>query len=112
MCHSKKKDTSKRQVSDAEWFKGKILNKFGITITPDEVGYDAVLLEHDEIDETIISKEELALLPNPLLAQTFMYTHSNEDMWLLIIVIHEQDGSMLYQTWLKNNRKIYPTGRW
>ncbi|HLR43415.1 MAG TPA: hypothetical protein VK067_09280 [Pseudogracilibacillus sp.] len=112
MSRSRKKDTSKRLVSDVVWFKEEISGRFGITITADEVGYEAVALGHDEIDENIISKEELGFLPNPLLAQTFMYTHSNEDEWLLIIVNHEHDGSMLYQTWLKNNQKVYSTGRW
>lgn len=112
LSHSEKKDTSKHLLSDIMWFKEEILSRFGITITPDEVGYEAVELGHDEIDETIISKEELEFLPNPLLAQTFMYTHSNEDEWLLIIVHHEHDGTMLYQTWLKNNQKVYSTGKW
>lgn len=111
LSHSKKKDISNRPVYDAMWFKEEILNTFGISISPEEVGYEAVLLEHDEIDEEIISKEDLQLLPNPLLALSFVYTHLTGDEWLLILVIREQDGALLYKAWFKNNQKIYPTGR-
>lgn len=93
------------------WFKKEMLNTFGISISPEGVGYEAVLLEHDEIDENIISIKDLQPLPNPLLAHSFIYTHLNGDEWLLLLVIREQDGAMLYQVWFKNNQKIYPTGR-
>lgn len=105
LSHSKKKDTSNRPVYDAVWFKEEMLNTFGISVTPEEVGYEAVLLGHDEIDEDIISKVDLQLLPNPLLAHSFIYTHSTGDEWLLILVTHEQDGATLYQAWFKNNQK-------
>jgi|SRR5690625_1144089 len=111
LSHSKKKDTSNRPVYDAMWFKGEMLNTFGIPVTPEKVGYEAVLLEHDEIDENIIPKEDLQPLPNPLLAHSFIYTHLNGDEWLLLLVIREQDGAMLYQVWLKDNEKIYPNRR-
>lgn len=111
LSHSKKKDISNRPVYDAMWFKEEILNTFGISISPEEVGYEAVLLEHDEIDEDIISKEELQSLPNPLLAYSFIYTNSTGDEWLFFFVIREQDGALLYKAWFKNNQKIDPTGR-
>ena len=76
LSHSKKKDISNRPVYDAMWFKEEILNTFGISISPEVVGYEAVLLEHDEIDENIISIKDLQPLPNPLLAHSFIHLHS------------------------------------
>lgn len=111
LSHSKKKDTSKPPMYDARWFKKEMLNTFGISIVPEEVGYETVLIEHDEIDEDLISKEDLQLLPDPLLAYTFIYTDLTGDEWLLILVIREQDSAILYQAWLKNNQKIDSTGK-
>src|SRR5699024_12196151 len=96
LSRSKKKDTSKRPGYDAMWFKEEMLNTFGISVAPEEVGYEAVLLEHDEIDEDIFSKEDLQLLPNPLLALSFIYTPLNGDEWLLLLVVRDQDSAMLY----------------
>lgn len=106
MCHSKKKDICKYQEYDVNWFKEKMLNDFNMEIEPNDVGYESVLLEHGEIDEDVIPLVDLQSLPNPLLANTFMYVELSGDEWLYIVVTDEKHRSILYKTWFKNNQKI------
>lgn len=68
---------------------------FSETISVDDVGYEAVILEHDEIDKRIISKNNLKRLPNPLHSQMYICLDSNENEWLVVIVINELNGTLL-----------------
>ncbi|GAA4067330.1 hypothetical protein [Amphibacillus indicireducens] len=106
MSHSKKKDTSNHWLYDATWFKERMFNVFGEVVPTEDVSYESVLLEREEIDEGIIAREDLNRLPNPLLTQTFMFVDKNADEWLLMIVIDEHDGKLLLETWMKNGKVI------
>lgn len=106
MSHSKKKDTSNHWLYDATWFKERMFNAFVKIVSADDVSYESITFEREEIDETIIAREYLSQLPNQLLTQTYMYVDERENEWLLLIVINEQDGRLLFETWMKNGKVV------
>ena len=106
LSHSKKKATSNQMFYDASWFKERMLKAFGKIVSTNDVSYESVLFERDEIDEAIIAKEYLNQLPNPLLTQTFMFADGNANEWLLMIVIDGLDGKLLFETWMKNGKVV------
>lgn len=106
MSHSKKKATSNQMLYDADWFKERMFKVFGKIVSTDDVSYESILFERDEIDEAIIAKEQLNRLPNPLLTLTYMFVDENANEWLLMIVINEHDGKLLFETWMKNGKVI------
>ncbi|HLR65537.1 MAG TPA: hypothetical protein VK105_00170 [Virgibacillus sp.] len=106
MSHSKKKDTSNQMLYDADWFKERMFKTFGKILSVDDVSYESILFERDEIDEAIIAREHLNQLPTPLLTQTYMFVDENAVEWLLLIVIDEHDGKLLFETWMKNGKVV------
>lgn len=97
MSHSKKKGTSNHWFYDVTWFKERMFSVFGKVVPTDDVSYESILFEREEIDEEIITREDLNQLPNPLLTRTFMFIDENIDEWLLMIVIDEHDGKLLFE---------------
>lgn len=109
MCHLKKKDIFKPIVYDARWFKKMMLNYFVVAIKATDVGYESLFLEHEEVDEHLIPVEDIQSLPNPLLIHSFLYVQpKNDDEWLCIIVTNEENQSILYERWFKNNQEVFP----
>lgn len=78
---------------------------FDEAIELNEVGGEIVSLYHEEIDERIISKNKLQILPNPILFQTYIYNEKSE--WIIGIALHATTNNPLFLVCLKNGEKVY-----
>lgn len=71
-----------------------------------EIGYEAMLLEPDEVDEDMIPLHEIQTLPNPLLAHSFIYVEDEGDEWICVVVTDEFNRMKHYEAWFKNSEEI------
>ena len=106
MCHSKKRAICKANVYDVVWFTEVLSKRLHRKIEVNEVGYESILLEHDEVDEDMIPLHHLKALPNPFLAHSFIYVEDEEDEWICVVVTDEFNQSKHYEVWFKNSEKI------
>src|SRR5690625_1705978 len=106
LCHSKKKATCKQVIYDGIWFKEEILKQWNKEIELNEIGYESILLEVNEIEEGMIPLHEIKSLPNPLLAHSFIYVEDEGDEWICVVVTDEFNRCKHYESWFKNSEKI------
>lgn len=79
--------------------------KFGVTVELNEVGGETVLLYHDELDEELISKDVLQILPNPVLFHTYIYNDKSE--WIIGIALEAKTNNPLFLVCLKDGVRTY-----
>lgn len=106
LYHSKKKVTCKVEIYDVVWFTGELSKSLHRKIEVNEVGYESILLEHEEVDEEMIPLDRLRSLPNPLLAHSFIYVEDEGDEWICVVVTDESHECKHYEAWFKNNEEI------
>jgi hypothetical protein len=56
-------------MKSVDWFINSLNSKFGVKAEENQVGVEAYLLCHDEIDDSLIPKEDLDKLPDPVLVE-------------------------------------------
>ena len=106
MYHSKKKATCKTDVYDVVWFTKELSKRLDRKVEVNEVGYESILLEHEEVDEEMIPLGRLDSLPNPFLAHSFIYVEDEGDEWICVVVTDESNQSKHYEAWFKNNEEV------
>lgn len=106
MSHSKKKGISNREMYDDVWFSKELSKRVNKTIEINEVGYESILLEHEEVDEEMIPLHLLKALPNPFLAHSYLYITDTGDEWLCVIITDESHQLKHYEAWFKNNKEV------
>lgn len=79
--------------------------KFGVAVEINAVGEETVLLYHEELDENLISKDVLQILPNPVLFHTFIYEEESE--WIIGIALEAKTNNPLFLVCLKDEEKVY-----
>jgi len=55
-------------------------DEFGVAVELNEVGEETVLLYHEELDEKLISKDVLQILPNPVSFHTYIYSENQSGL--------------------------------
>lgn len=78
----------------------------GKTISIDEVGYESLLFEKEEIDETLIPTSILARLPEPIETSSVDYTDKEGNYYLYLSVSCDDIGLPPYEVWLINGEVI------
>lgn len=58
---------------DERWFIDRMKETLHISVSNNNVSYEAYLFYHDDLDDSIIPVEHLSKLPNPLLLQTYQH---------------------------------------
>jgi len=106
LCHSKKKDISNRKIYDDVWFSKELSKRVNETIEAGKVGYESILLEHEEVDEDMVPLHHLKTLPNPFLAHSYLYVTGTGDEWLCVIITDESHQCKHYEAWFKNNKEM------
>lgn len=106
LCHSKKKATCKAEIYDVVWFTEELSKRLNKTIEVNEIGYESIILEHDEVGEDMIPLHRLKALPNPLLARSFIYVEDEGDEWICVVVTDESNRCKHYEAWFKNSEEI------
>lgn len=79
--------------------------KFGVAIEINAVGEETVLLYHEELDENLISKDVLQILPNPVSFHTYIYNGESE--WIIGIALEAKTNNPLFLVCLKDEEKVY-----
>ncbi len=79
--------------------------KLDVAVVLDEVGQEAVLLDHDELDESLILEADLKLLPNPVLFQ--LYSYQAEHEWIVGVAMEEATYNPLFLVCLKDGERVY-----
>ncbi|KIU10060.1 hypothetical protein SC09_Contig28orf00226 [Bacillus subtilis] len=79
--------------------------KFDVAVETDEVGEEAVILYHEEIDEELISIDVKQILPNPVSFQTYIYNEVSE--WIVGVATEAETNSPLFLVCLKDGERIY-----
>lgn len=105
MYHSDKKDTCDKEIRDVIWFKEQLSKRLNKEIEVEEIGHESILLEHDDADAELISKEKLQLFPNPFLAHSFIYEDEN-DAWICVVVTDESNQGIYYEGWFNDSGEV------
>lgn len=79
--------------------------KFGVKVEINAVGEEAVLLFHEELDEELISRDALKILPNPVLFQTYIYDDESE--WIIGIALEAVTNNPLFLICMKDGARVY-----
>jgi len=90
---------------DIKQLKDFIKEKFGVAVELNAIGEETVLLYHEELDENIISKDMLQILPNPVSFHTFIYNAESE--WVIGIALEAKANNPLFLVCLKDGEKVY-----
>lgn len=79
--------------------------KFGVAVELNEIGEETVLLYHEELDEELISKDVLQILPYPVLFHTYIYNEESE--WIIGIALEAETNNQLFLVCLKDGVRVY-----
>jgi hypothetical protein len=79
--------------------------KFGVAVELNAVGDETVLLYHEELDEELISKDVLQILPNPVSFHTYIYNAESE--WIIGIALEANTNNPLFLVCLKDGVRVY-----
>jgi len=83
------------------------INKLiGRTISIDQVGYESLLFEKEEVDERLIPKAILAPLPEPIKTTSVDYTDAEGNYYLYLSVSREENRLPPDKVWLLNGELI------
>ena len=83
------------------------MNKLiGKAISIDEVGYESILFEKEEIDETLIPTSILAPLPEPIVTSSVDFTDTDGNYYLYLSVSRDEINKPPYEVWLVNGEVI------
>lgn len=88
-----------------DWFRNELKRKYCIEALLEDISAEANEFDHDEIDESMIPKEDLTLLPNPFLIETLMYISTDGVEWISGIIMDTRQRP-LYVVWLKNGIRL------
>jgi hypothetical protein len=94
-------------VRSVDWFERTLEKRFGIKAELNQVGVEAYLLSHDEIDDSLIPKEDLDKLPDPAFVEMLNYMDEEDHEWIAGIVIDQATKDWLYEIWIKNGERIF-----
>lgn len=75
-------------------------------ITIDEIGYETLWFEKEEIDESLITLEILNPLEEPIVTTSVDYTDKEGDYYLFLVIDREAINMNPYEVWLKNGEII------
>jgi len=78
----------------------------GRTISIDQVGYESLLFEKEEIDERLIPTAILASLSEPIVTSSVDYTDEEGNYYLYLSVSRDEIGLPTYEVWLLNGELI------
>ena len=78
----------------------------GKTILINEVGYESLLFEKEEIDETLIPTEILAPLPESIVTSSVDFTDDEGNYYLYLSVSRDEINKPPYEVWLVNGEVI------
>ncbi|MGE7672111.1 hypothetical protein ACQKMV_00830 [Lysinibacillus sp. NPDC094403] len=78
----------------------------GKTISVNEVGYESLQFEKEEIDEILIPTEILAPLLEPIMTTSVDYTDAEGNYYLYLSVSRDEIGLPSYEVWLVNGELI------
>jgi hypothetical protein len=81
-----------------------MLEKFNIDFKLEDVSEEAVLLHHEDLDNEIVDKEYLEVLPNPVLFQTFMI--EIEEEWIVGFAYPSGKYEPVYFVALQDGKKV------
>lgn len=79
--------------------------KFGVAVEVKAVGEEMVLLYHEELEQKLISKDVLKILPNPVSFLTYIYNEESE--WIIGIALEAKTNNPLFLVCLKDGTKVY-----
>ncbi|WP_233523000.1 hypothetical protein [Peribacillus saganii] len=90
------------QVKEIDWFITTLEHYFQVKVQREKVSFEGIELCHEEIDESLIPREHMNVLPDPLLFETMLYIDEEGNEWIAGVVIEEFSREWLYTVWLKN----------
>ncbi|AUS85362.1 hypothetical protein LBYS11_03030 [Lysinibacillus sp. YS11] len=76
------------------------------TISIHEVGYESLLFEKEENDETLVQTNILAHLPEPVVTTSVNYTDAEGNYYLYLYVSRDEIVLLQYEVWLINGEEI------
>lgn len=83
-----------------------MLLQFGIDVDKEQVGEETVLLYKEELDENLISKELLSIIPEMVFVHTCVYD-TEEHEWLVCVASDADTNQPLFLLCLKNGEKVH-----
>ena len=78
----------------------------GKAISIDEIGYESLLFEQGEIDETLIPTAILAPLPETIVTTSADFTDDEGNYYLYLSVSRDEINKPLNEVWLVNGEVI------
>ena len=78
--------------------------KFGVAVESNEIVEETVLLNHEELDEKLISEDVLQILPNPVSFHIYIYNAESE--WVIGIALETETNNPLFLVCLKDGRRF------
>lgn len=83
--------------------------KLGIAVDFEtaKIGWEGVILHHEEIDEDLFTKIKLDNLPNPLLFLIIGHTDEGEREWIFCLVVDENEPSKWYSAYCLKNGDVF-----
>jgi len=79
----------------------------GKTISIEEVSYESLLFEKEEIDETLIPTQILTPLSESIMTTSVDYTDTEGNYYLYLSVSDDEIGLPPYEVWLMNGDTYY-----
>lgn len=81
-----------------------MLEKYGISVPPSEVGMESVILFKEEFDENLVPAGVVDHLEGPIETESASYIDDKGDEYLVILV--ETNSVDPYEVWLLNGELI------
>jgi len=100
-------------AKEIEWFINTLQSQFGINVDPESIGYEAVELGLDEVEDFFVPSELFEEVPTSLLYETMVYDDRLDNLWVgAIALFHPDSPEWCLQVITKNGemvlRKVLP----
>jgi len=89
------------------WFVEKLQNQFGISVDPKEIGYEAVELGVDEVDDLYVPAELFEVVPTSLLYETMVFDDELDNLWIGAVAFYPNTPNWCIQVITKNGEVVF-----
>ncbi|PLT35772.1 hypothetical protein [Bacillus sp. V5-8f] len=93
-------------MKEIDWFITTLEHYFQVEVQREKVSFEGIELCHEEIYESLIPREHMNMLPDPLLFETMLYIDEEANEWIAGIGVEVSSRKWLYTVWLKNGETV------
>jgi len=91
---------------EIEWFISTMKSQFGLSVNPNEIGYEAVELGVDEVEGFYVPTELFEVVPTTLLYESMVFDDEFDNLWVGAVAYYPNSPDWCLQVITKNDEVV------